>query len=175
MRTTFSQSKYGQRRMLIFVFFCLPLLPGCALFGGGGSDLQRAKSYKVEAPSQWHRAEEKGESDRTYNLKSGGVVTLTSSCNRGAGNSAEVLTRQLLIGARNVRYDKRQRIIIDGKDGLLSSIRATLDGVPFHLEIAVLPAVPCVFDFSMMNPRPISEGDKSEFMDFVKSFEHGSN
>jgi hypothetical protein len=163
-------------KLFYLSFFLLSLSQiGCALFGGGSDKLERSKEYAIVTPSEWAPSEGKGESDKAYRLKSGSVVTVTSSCDRGAGNSPVVLTKQLLIGARNVRYEKRQRILVDGKDGLHSTVKATLDGVPFHLEIVVLPTGTCVFDFSLMSPKPITDSEKSQFLEFVKSFHYGTS
>ena len=92
-----------------------------------------------------------------------------------ASATPEILTKQLLMGARNIQVEKRQTLLVSGKDALYSSVKATLDGVPFHLEIVVVPYQNCVFDFTLLNQKEIPEGEKRQFFSFVNSLQYGTN
>jgi len=154
------------------VGLCL-LLSGCALFGGGGGNLPKAKGYRVQSPARWQEME-KADSDYAYRLPSGNLATLNSSCTRNSQAPLEVLTKHLLFGARNVEYLEREKVDVRGDQGLLSRVSATIEGVPFQLLVFVLPKNGCIFDFSLVSPREIATGDRQEFLAFVKSFQYGS-
>ena len=159
---------------MIFLAMGLCLgLSGCALFGGGGGNLPKAKGYQIDAPERWQEME-KADSDYAYRLPSGNLATLNSSCSRNSQAPLEVLTKHLLFGARNVEYLERQKIDVRGDVGLLSRVAATTEGVPFQLLIFVLPKNGCVFHFSLVTPRDIAQADRQEFLAFVKSFRYGS-
>ncbi len=145
----------------------------CALFGGGGGNLPKAKGYDVDPPDGWQEMD-KADSDRAYRLGAGGVVTLNSSCTRNSQAPLEVLTKHLLFGARNVQYVDRQKISVSGTEGLFSRVSATTEGVPFHLLLFVLPKNGCIFDFSLVSQKEVSDGDTKEFLVFIKSFKYGS-
>lgn len=158
-----------------FLFLSSLLIAGCALFGGGGESLKRAKNYHVTAPTTWLARETNNESDKAFKTSSGSVATVTSSCQRNANAPLEVLTKHLLLGARKISFQERQRIVVDGQEGLYSLVKATLDGVPFHLQLFVLPHHACVFDFSMVSPKAFNETEKEEFISFFKSYSYGNN
>jgi hypothetical protein len=159
--------------ILSFVF--VVSVSGCALFGGGEEKINRAKNYRVTPPKDWKEIDSSNQSDQAYKLPSGNVVTLTSSCKPNRSQSLDVLTRHLLLGARNVSYEKQDIYLIAGHEGLYSSVKAKMEGVPFSLELFVLPSNTCVFDFSLMSPKMISETDKADFISFFKSFKNGTN
>jgi hypothetical protein len=87
----------------------------------------------------------------------------------------EVLTRHLLIGTRDVEYRKQERIRVGASEGLHSSVRATLEGVPFRFEFFVISKNQCIFDFSLMSPKEISTSELGQFVSFFKSFRYGQD
>ena len=144
---------------------------GCSLFGGGG--LEHADGFSALAPSGW-KAQEKGDSDYAYRTPQGSVATLTSSCDSEINTTQlESLTRHLLFGARNIEFESRKNMPINGTDGLYSQLSATYGKVPFKLLVFVWPHENCVFDFTLLNPKAISEKDQTEFLEFIKSFNYG--
>lgn len=167
------------QRLSLLVAVCLLGIwaggSGCALLGGGDNDSSpKAKGYRISIPSGWHE-EDRNESDRAFRLPSGNVATINSSCTRNSDAPLEVLTRHLLFGSRNVEIVERERLKVDGADALLSKVKAKVDGVPFQLHLVVLPRGGCVFDFSLMSPKTISDAEGRDFLTFVQSFNHGSH
>lgn len=150
-------------------------LGACALFGGGEVGLTRARGYRLTAPSSWKEKSTGGESDKAYRLASNNIVTVTSSCKDNAQSSLDVLTRQLLIGARNVVIEKKERHLVSGTEGQYARVRATFDGVPFVLDVFVFAKEGCVFDFSLVAPKSITPSETKEFISFVKTFEYGTD
>ena len=146
----------------------------CSIFGGA-NELQHAKGYSVVTPTSWQPTESSGESDHSYRLPTGSLAFISSSCNRIEKSTPEILTKQLLIGTRNIRVEKRESLVVNGKESLYSSVEATLDGVLFYLEIVVVPFDSCVFDFTLLKKKNISEHERVEFFSFVKSLHYGTN
>ncbi len=145
---------------------------GCAFMGGGGgSDLKKSQEYRAAAPANW-KPVEAAESDRAFSLPGETTVTLTSSCNKTGKASLELLTKHLLIGSRNVTVLQQEKRTVGKNEGLLTSVKATLEGKPFNLLLFVLPAAGCVFDFSLVSPKEISESNRQDFINYVQSFKH---
>ena len=122
----------------------------------------------MSPPARWARAQ-KEESDYAYRLPSGAIAAVASACNRPLNLPLEALTRNLLIGMRKIDIDKQERV----HGGLHSVLKATLEGVPFNLELFVLQRGDCVFDFSLISPKPIPAPESQEFLGLVKSFDYG--
>ena len=146
---------------------------GCSLFGGG-SDIQRAKEYSVNPPASWSKTD-RAESDRAYKTSEGNFATVTSSCNRNTDAPLEVLTRHLLIGERKPSIQNQRRIKVAGSDGLLSSVHVTEGNHNIYLALFVLSKEGCIFDFSLVSPKQITEKESSEFVNFVQSFNYGKD
>ena len=145
----------------------------CSMLGGA-PDLERASGYQVEAPSEWSRRS-RGDSDKAYSLPTGNVVTVVSSCHRNSTAPLDVLTRHLLMGTRDVQVKKRQKLKLGPNEGLNSRIVAKMEGQPIHLELFVLAKNDCVFDFSLVSPQEIPEGDSKAFHQFIASFRYGKD
>ena len=153
------------------VLLSLSLGTGCALMSGGNGPLPKAKGYEVIVPSGW-KEDARDESDKAYRLPSGSVVSLNSSCTKNISPSLEVLTKHLLFGSRNIEFEKREELTVSGAQGMYSQVKASFEGTPIFLHLFVLPKKGCVFDFSLMNRRPIREQDAETFLTFVKSFRY---
>lgn len=156
-------------------FLAFIFLEGCALFSGETKDIRRAEKYQLTPPKSWRESDKRGESDRAYSLASGKQVAVTTFCDRNRDASLKVLTRQILMGSRNIKLLEEKEVLIDGGAGLFTSVQATSDGKPFFLGIAVVKKLGCVFDFSLISPVPISQSEISEFLTFVRSLQYGNH
>ena len=152
------------------------LVSSCALFGlgGGGDEVKHTQNYSVSAPGGWKKIDS-DESDHAFRLPSGDIVEMNSSCNRNTHEPLEWMTRHLLFGDRDTDIVRREKLSVDGKEGLFSEVQTTLEGKPFHLNLFVLPSHGCIFDFSLVSPKNIPENETHEFLSFVRSFKYGKN
>ncbi len=175
MNTKIRHKRLALRSALV----CLCVLAvagGCALFGGGGEgSWARAETYTVTPGASWKKREPEN-SDKAYQLSSGALATVTSSCNRHPTASLQLLTKHLLMGTRDVNVEKREDLKVGDADGLLSKVTATMEGTKFHMLLVVSRQKNgCVFDFSLVSPKTLSGGDEGEFLDFVRSYKNGKH
>ncbi len=153
----------------------LALVVGCALFGGGGEgNWARSDSYTVSPPANWKKREPV-DSDQAFQLPSGSIATVTSSCNRHPDAPLPLLTKHLLFGTRDVLIERRESFPVDEAEGLFSKLTATMDGAKFYMLLVVARKNSCVFDFSLVSPRSITGGDENEFIIFVRSYRNGKH
>jgi len=155
----------------------LPLLVICTLFSSsscsifGSKGRERAEGYRLSKPKTWKEFN-KAEADLAYRTSTGNFVTVTSSCERYTKAPLTVLTKHLLFGAREINYKKQENLKIDGVPGLYSSVDAKLDGTPIWMELLVLAKRKCIFDFSLMGAKELSEQDRKDFKVFATSFKY---
>lgn len=166
---------FGFLRSLFLLFLVALLCNSCAILGGGESKIKRADDYNLSVPSNWKQLSSKGDSDRAYQTSTNNSVSVTSHCDRNNEASLTVLTRQILIGTRNVKILEQNEILINGGRGLYSSVEAVSDGTKFFLGIGVVKKLGCVFDFSLVSPKPLNQEQKKEFLTFIKSIEYGTH
>lgn len=157
-----------------FVFITLTL-SSCAIFGGGDSGLKRASDYELQAPSDWEKLKSKGDTDKAFRLPSGNAVTVISSCKNRKRGSLKVLSRQLLIGTRNRQTLQEKPIEISDGSGLFTHVKANLDGKVVYLGLVVIKKKSCVFDFTLMSPKNLSNKELSEFLAFAQSLDYDGN
>lgn len=165
------------RLFLTCNLFCVLItVSACALLGGSGTpDVPRAKGYHNPIPARWKETSSEGESDKAYRTPEGNIATLTSTCTQDAKFNPEILTKQLLMGARKIKYQEKKKITVDSREGQFSDVKSTLDGKPFHLLIFVLPKNDCVFDFTLVGNKPFEAIEREEFNSFFMGFKHGTN
>ena len=159
------------RLCLTFLFLSSFALTHCSLIGGAG--IKRAKNVSFSTPENWAETSSDGESDRAFKLKSGSTVTLTSSCQAPRSSSLERLTKDLLLGARKIQYIKQEKFVVANTQALFSHVNTTVDEQPFQLLFVVLKKNDCIFDFSLVSPKPITHSEIQEFLQFAKSFNYG--
>lgn len=148
------------------------LSTSCALIGGSEERLRHAQGYSIEAPADWH-SQDPQDGDSAYRLSSGAVVTLVSSCGRSTTAPLDVLARQLLFGLRDVNVTERSTRSFGPNSGLFTRAQGTLSGVKLFLALFTTVRKDCVFDFSMINPRPIPSADEKAFFTYLTSFRYG--
>lgn len=149
------------------------LLTHCSLVGSSG--LKHAKNISYTVPTGWMETESEGESDKAFKLSSGSTVTLTSSCQSQRQATLESLTKDLLLGARKIRFIKQENFNIANSPALFSHVNATVEGQAFQLLFVVTRKNGCIFDFSLLSPKSIPQKEIAEFIDFAKSFNYEQN
>ena len=159
---------------LLLSTFALICISGCALFGSGEVSLKRAEDYRIVAPKGWRKIQKK-ESDSAFKLSSGSIATVTSSCKTSTEADLPILTRQLLIGTRNIKFESQKKVAVGNSEGLHSKVDATIGKAPFQLEVFVIRKKGCVFDFSLINPKKLSDSDRKEFQLFYSSLRYGES
>lgn len=154
----------------LFIF-----LGGCAFLGGNENKVQHAENYSLGAPENWKSIKPRGECDRAFELPSGSTVSVTSSCDRTRDANLKTLTRQLLIGLRQIKIIEELELPLSQGSGLFTHLQATSEGTPVVLGLAVVKMMGCVFDFSLVSKKALSAPEKKELLKFVKTLRYGND
>ncbi|MSP19071.1 MAG: hypothetical protein EXR74_05825 [Bdellovibrionales bacterium] len=157
-----------------FLISILLLLTNCSIMGTS-SNANHAKNTSYLVPVHWIETDSNGESEKAFKLSSGATVTLTSTCQSNRDNTLEALTKELLLGARKINYIKQEKISIANSQALFSEVTAHLEGVHFYLQFIVAKKNSCIFDFSLVSAKPISQKESEDFFGFAKSFNYGKS
>lgn len=164
-----------RRALLLWIFATALASSHCAFFGGGSNEnLKRALGYKLSVPTEWKNID-KQESDAAYRLPSGVIMEMTSSCTRHHDASLEILTKQLLIGTRNIHIEKQEKISISNGTGLLTELTTSHQGSIVYLSVIVFSERGCVFDFSLLGNRKFSDSERSQFVQLARSLQYAGN
>lgn len=156
--------------LFLGILILIPILSRCSLLGSSG--LRHAKNLSFSTPSGWTETQPEGDTDKAFKLPSGSTVTVTSSCQETRNVSLRNLTKDLLLGARKVKFLNQETMIIARTEALFSQVNATVEGQAFQLLFVVLKKHGCVFDLSLVSTKSISRDEIKEFISFSKSFEY---
>lgn len=159
--------------ILVCLFIAITSMSRCSLLGSSG--LKHAENMSFTVPTNWKETESEAESDKAYRLSSGSTVTVTSSCNETRQLSLKNLTKDLLLGARKVKFIQQEPVVIANTQALFSHVNATVEGQAFQLLFVVLKKNSCVFDFSLVSTKSIPEREIMEFLTFAKSLVYGQS
>ena len=162
--------RYFKFKSLILLLACW-IVTGCALMGGSEPKIRHSDNYKISAPQGWKSIAHK-DSDEAYRLPSGAIATLTSSCDHRSEAPLEVLANHPLIGIRNRKIVSRSTKKFNQTEGLWSVVDVQTPEGALKLNLFVTKYSNCVFDFSLIHPKAISDGDQDEFKKFISSLEY---
>jgi hypothetical protein len=155
-------------------FSLVAALSACALIGGTGDRIRHAKGYSTQPPTSW-ASQKPQDADFVYRLPSDALVTLVSSCGSNNRTPLDVLARQLLFGLRDLNVDERTNRTFGLNEGLYTRAQGSVSGARLNLNLFTTVQNSCVFDFSLISPKPIPEVELSEFFDYIKSLSYGKN
>lgn len=148
-------------------------LVSCALLGGSDK-IPKAQGYALQAPAHW-RAIGKDKADYAFDNGQGQTVTVLSSCDHRSHAPLEMLTKQLLIGARNVRQVVQEPTRWGTRDGLHTEVWVTFNGTKLYMDLFLLTVEDCVFDFSMVGREKSTAAAHRDFETYVASFDYGKD
>ena len=116
-------------------------------------------------PAQWQQLGFADNDLAWVNRSSPHVLSTNATCdleNHG-DPSLEVLTTHLLFGFSDKTLNARETKTIDGRQALISSYVAKLDGVPVEIVLAVLKKNDCVHDFIYISPPGQAAAHRAQF------------
>ena len=133
------------------------LAAGCAgnkatIKGNSISTDYTSYTIKTPPPPAWKRIDVEDCDAGFFNQRYSAVITVNSTCKDYQDASPEVLTRHLLFGIENQKINSRKAIAIAGREGLLTDVSGTLDGVPNHMKLMVVNRNYCTYDIILVTP-----------------------
>jgi hypothetical protein len=120
-------------------------------------------------PRGWTRVD--GAGDVAFHHAGRGAIILASSvCGKERDAPLQVLANTLLMGFGTTRFEGQALVRLDGREALRTRARATLDGVPVHLDALVLKKDGCIYDLVLAAPPGRAAEGEPDFERFVAGF-----
>jgi hypothetical protein len=102
-------------------------------------------------PADWKRLETNAETDVAwYNRRLEATIFVNATCEPDSDIPLEALTKHLLFGFTEKYISSQERTQLDGREALVTTLVAKLDGVPRKMVFTVLKKDGCVYDFSLI-------------------------
>lgn len=156
-------------------FLLSAFLAACSLSGPLRVD-RKAVGYSFGAPgTRWTSVQVVPElaADYVFSSRSDGtVLSIGSVCDRYLDSSLEALTKDLTNPIGKTELESQDRLSVDGREGLLTSTRGSLDGVPVSMRTFVIRKNDCLFDFTLSAKGQIAQADLDDFDRVVKGFRY---
>lgn len=136
--------------------------------------MDRHHRFRVgELSEQWVRLPKKGPGILFQNRASGATLATEALCGGAYEDlSLKRMTEHLFAGLQDVHRKKEEMWRLSGREALYTQVRATLDGAPVHLNIAVIKKNECQFDFLAVSGEAFAEATAQDFEKFVKGFDY---
>jgi hypothetical protein len=129
----------------------------------------------IERPAalsaEWQAVVEKGHPIGWFNARLGAVIQSNETCkNKRDVTSLDALTRQLLVGYRDLRHRSQETVTLDGRPALHTVVDVTLDGAPMTLDLYVQRRGNCIYDLAYAAPPDRQPSGEPEFRGFVAEY-----
>lgn len=151
------------------------LAAGCAgnkatIKGNSISTDYTSYTIKTPPPPGWKRIDVEDSDAGFFNQRYSAVITVNSTCKDYQDATPEVLTRHLLFGIGDQKIHSQKTVSIAGREGVLTDVSGTLDGVPNHLKLLVVNRDYCTYDIMLVTPPDTFEEAVAAFDALVASF-----
>ncbi len=146
--------RWSQGRLVFTALICVALVSCNGHTVKDGYFTKGWLRYRVATPdlAEWKQVTFADNDLAWVNRKSAHVLSMNATCEAHGDPALDVLTTHLLFGFTERSLSKRVNKMIDGREALLSSYQARLDGVSVEIEVAVLKKNDCVHDFVYVSP-----------------------
>jgi len=174
--------------MKILLFFIISIFLGLSCTGrktskGGifidGIYKNRELKYQIgKLPDYWKRLDVDNYLNLAfYNIKNNAVIYVNGKCRGSSDLPLTIIRTHLLIGFRNKKIIKSQKIKIENREGLHSIIIATLDGVKRKIDYYIFKKNGCLYDLVLISTVEDFYENQKEFKYLVDNFKiiKGSN
>lgn len=158
------------------MFVLLAAMFACSISGPLRTD-PKALEYKTGSLSaDWLKQnddEKESSADEIYlNAKTSAFLSMDSMCRRYPDSSLESLSRQLLVPMTESVMQSQEKITLDGREGLMTKVSGTLDGVAVEAQFVVVRKNECIFDFSLVSRNSILPDDATAFRRYYEGFKY---
>ena len=138
---------------------------------------KQLKYYIGKLDKNWKLLSVKSVNLAFYNNINNGIIYITGKCKKSSDAPLFVLRTHLLIGFKDKKFLKSEKLIIEGREALNSIVIAKLDGVKRKINYFVLKKDGCLYDLVLISPIEYFNSNNREFLELIKNFKiiKGSN
>lgn len=122
----------------------------------------------IPPPIPWQQKYFPGADLYFENKDKNASIFINSQCQKIDDSPLEALLAQELIGLTNIEVQKEERLMIAGREAIVSQIKAKLDGVPRSIKIMILKKNRCVYDAVFSAPLS-SKNLEADFDRMIKT------
>lgn len=98
------------------------------------------------------------------------AIALNAECPSSEPGELPWVARHLFFGLREKRIQRRERVSLQGAEGVRTWLVAELDGAPVAVEGVTLRRGGCLYDFMYVAPPATFARGQSDFQTFVESW-----
>jgi predicted Zn-dependent protease len=163
-----------RRRLALAGLVAVLVGAGCASRRlDGGDTFSSPKGYSVRLPGGRWEVDRERHADVALRRPSASTgIVVNAACDEPAARrSLESLARQLLVGVHDRRVLENGEVTVNGRRAAHAVLEARAgDGAaPMRVEMYVIKAGRCVYDFLYAAPPPTFETGRADFQTVVES------
>jgi len=164
-----------QKQILVLMVAILMVLAvGCANKATIKGDTVRTDytRYTIKTPKApaWKRIDVKDCDVGYFHKRYAAVISINSTCEEYQDATPETLTRHLLFGLQDRKVHSQETISIAGREGVITDVSGSLDGVPSRMKMLVVNRSYCTYDITLVAPPETFAKAAKTFDALVASF-----
>jgi len=130
-----------------------------------------------ELPKEWKQLDVDYLNLVFYNTDNNAVIYVNGKCHGSSDIPLTILRTHLLLGFKNKKIVKSEKIKIENRDALHSLVLASLDGVKRKIDYYIFKKNGCLYDFVLISTIEDFYENQNEFNNVIKNFKiiKGSN
>ena len=163
----------GRRVALTGMVFLSVLITGCATGRGpGGLYRDELNGFQVRLPRNgWQLTESPGAALALRDTRSEARMAVAVSCPEQETGPLPALVRHLFFGIRQVKQVRQERILLDGAEGLDTTITGRWEGTSVQIRSVVIRRPGCLYDLLYVAPSDAFGVRSADFDRFLKSWQ----
>lgn len=167
-------SRQHHRTRIVAALAALALLAGCgpSVRFSEWVLTKKLTSYRLgPLPDTWQRVDRFAGDVAFMNPDTSAVIMANASCADYEDAPLRSLTRHLLIGFTDREILQEAEVTLDGREALVTTVLAELDGVDVKMTLCVLKKNRCIYDMSYTSPVPVYDRGLDDFRVFMGGFQ----
>lgn len=132
---------------------------------------KKLTTYRVGAlPDRWEQVDGFAGDVAFMDPQTSAVIMANATCADYQDAPLRSLTKHLLIGFTDREILDETEVMLDGREALVTTLLAKLDGVDVKMTLCVLKKNQCIYDMSLTAPVTSSDEDADDFRAFMTGF-----
>lgn len=155
---------------LIWLFISL-FLTSCVSVSLGSHEIKRATGVSFSEPSTPFTKQSRKDVDGAWkNSRNGNMISYLSDCQDESDPALDYIVQGALTGVSELKFDKRDDLTIQGREGRRVLARGKVDGVPSAMDLLVFKRDNCIYILSYVGVQSAFGDNREQFNRFVEGF-----
>jgi len=151
--------------------FVSALVAACVSVSFGSHETKRATGVNYSEPSSPFAREDRSDVDGAWkNSRNGNLISFITDCHDESDPPLETIVSGAMNGLSDLKYEKREAPMIQGREGRRVLASGKVDGVPSQIDLVAFKRDNCIYILSYVGVQSAFAADHAQFDHFLERF-----